>query len=722
MFHSFKNANIKLNNSDIAVSNAQIVSSASIAPVYIQGQKHTLNYNTNNAIVGNLKLLYYLTGVDYVKTFINNESPIAINFGGLTVNSGYLKNYSINCQPNSPVLANVDIVFFEEIGGAFNPSTPTSYSSDILNFSDVTLDTLGAYNQETLTSIVSINYNYSARVQPVYFAKDVLVNEKIFPDRIVFLEKEVVTDIKFDTLNGRLAFSGNQAGVKVSFTHPSQPLLSENFTCSGLVQTKVIESQAGELITNTISVIQNNTLDLPVITGYSPNGGTPGSFFTVLGKNLGNATNIIFGNGVYSDYLDISSDTEISGQVNPNALSGPITVQTQLGETSGQNFTVTFPPMNVTGILPITGRVGDGIGIYGSNFYQVSHVKFGANSPVNSGFSPKIKKINTNFIVAQMPKTSLWDFIQVISSGANLTGTSTQKFVPIYVVSGFSPQTGIPGTLINILGDYFTGVEGVRFNGIYASSFTGLNSNNIVTSVPAGYTKGPVSVYGLSGIESFTPFNFSPRVVLTGITPESGTGASYVIISGINFYPELLCPFQDNFSFKASFNGAITGLYISGYSGFSGYQTTRLTGLAPKVFTTGPVYLFEPDGATMYPSDVIFIKNYDPPVIHRIYPRIACSGAPLLTTIEGDNFFYLTRIHWSGVQSHNSSDSIFGTPENSFISVDQLGKKIYITGAPHIGHQTGTFMVSVETTAGIGYTTGLFTGFYVLPPGIVPCL
>ncbi len=69
---------------------------------------------------------------------------------------------------------------------------------------------------------------------------------------------------------------------------------------------------------------------------------------------------------------------------------------------------------------------------------------------------------------------------------------------PLAAISGFFPNCGLAGTIVNISGINFTGASAVRFNGADAS-FTFLTDTSINATVPAGATTGPISVTTTDG-------------------------------------------------------------------------------------------------------------------------------------------------------------------------------------------------------------------------------
>jgi len=65
-------------------------------------------------------------------------------------------------------------------------------------------------------------------------------------------------------------------------------------------------------------------------------------------------------------------------------------------------------------------------------------------------------------------------------------------------IVSFSPSSGAAGIKVTIHGSHFVGTKAVSFNGVCAS-FRVLNTGNIVATVPAGSTAGPLAVTNAGG-------------------------------------------------------------------------------------------------------------------------------------------------------------------------------------------------------------------------------
>lgn len=114
----------------------------------------------------------------------------------------------------------------------------------------------------------------------------------------------------------------------------------------------------------------------------------------------------------------------------------------------------------------------------------------------------------------------------------------TQQANPLVSVSGFTPTSGAVGDTVTINGSGFSNTVGqntVTFNGT-AAAVTSATTTQIVTSVPAGATTGPITVVSQNGMAtSSSAFVVRPPIVITSFTPTIGTPATPVTIVGDGF-------------------------------------------------------------------------------------------------------------------------------------------------------------------------------------------
>jgi IPT/TIG domain len=111
-----------------------------------------------------------------------------------------------------------------------------------------------------------------------------------------------------------------------------------------------------------------------------------------------------------------------------------------------------------------------------------------------------------------------------------LTGCGGEAKTPI--ITNFSPASGPVGTTVTIVGDHFSitpTLNIVTFNGS-AAIVTSSTETEIITTVPAGASTGPIAIThsSLTGT-SATNFVVTP-VAISSISPTSGAVGTTVTI------------------------------------------------------------------------------------------------------------------------------------------------------------------------------------------------
>ena len=265
----------------------------------------------------------------------------------------------------------------------------------------------------------------------------------------------------------------------------------------------------------------------PVISGFAPPTGPPGTIVIIAGANFTGTLAVRF-NGINAAGFSVPAPTQISAVVPFGAVSGPISVITREGAgTSSKPFLVTTVPV-ISGFSPTNGPAGTMVTIDGVNFSGVTAVRFG------TGSAPNVSLVSLTQIRAMVPPDATTGPIRVMTP--NGAGTSTSPFVVTAekpVLTDVLPAVGAPGTTVLIHGLNLLGATAVQFNGLSAS-FTVTAPTQITCAVPLGATTGLVSVSTPAGTgESSSLFIVAPRI--SGITPTNGVPETPVVIRGANF-------------------------------------------------------------------------------------------------------------------------------------------------------------------------------------------
>ena len=318
----------------------------------------------------------------------------------------------------------------------------------------------------------------------------------------------------------------------------------------------------------------------PTITSFSPSSGGPGTVINVIGTGLTNGNNHVlkFG-GVTAANFTFQSSTSLNGIV-ANGASGNITYQTDYGTATIAGFTF-IPPPHINSFSPMQSDQGGTVVITGTGFTGVTAVKFG-NTPAAS----------FTFI----SPTSVSAVVGAGSSGkVFLTTPSGTDSLPgfIYttpIITSFSPMIGGTGSIIQIAGTDFIGVNTVSFGGMPATSFV-VNSPTSITAVVGAGSSGAVVISGSHGSVSSAGFVYSNIPIVNSFTPIAGVVGSVVQIQGSGFSTSPANNIVYFGAVKALVNSAtssVLSVTVPAYANYD-YITVTTNGL-----TTSSNYMFTP--------------------------------------------------------------------------------------------------------------------------------
>jgi YD repeat-containing protein len=185
----------------------------------------------------------------------------------------------------------------------------------------------------------------------------------------------------------------------------------------------------------------------------------------------------------------------------------------------------------------------------------------------------------------------------------------------------FTPTRGPLGTTVTITGTGFSPTASqttLAFNGV-AGSVTSATSTQIVATVPAGATTGPITVTNPNGsAASAQPFTVQGAPTITGFTPTRGGVGTSVRVEGSEFDP-------------------MTGGNVASFNGVRAVVTAATAGeirtTVPSGATTGPIAVTTSGG--MATSATLF-TILEPPRITGVSPTRGPAGTSV--TISGTGF------------------------------------------------------------------------------------
>jgi hypothetical protein len=347
--------------------------------------------------------------------------------------------------------------------------------------------------------------------------------------------------------------------------------------------------------------------------------------------------------------------------------------------TGGFDKTFTFlKTPSITGIFPSVLTQGELATGYGNDIYYVESINIG-DYPV-TGYS--ISQFGTEFsqkLVFTVPDlVQSGDGLTINSNYYNYTYPSGLSINSgILVVNGFSPTTGIAGSLISISGKFLNTVSSIelgRQDGAYKviTAFNNQTISDLSFYIPQVYdiADGPIVLNGTSRVTTSQSLTFV-NPIISKITPNSAYLNDIISLSGSNL---------NNFEFYGiGFNNEVIK-----YPNISLVSTTGVTVSVPRDVKKGSFRFFT-SGTTNE------VKGFSP------------SFNPS-TTISGSNAdTYRTRdgIVITGINAH------------SFQTRD-----LYVSGFNLLTNKTGQYLISqAMSVINIATLSGLsqpYTGYSVL--------
>lgn len=281
-------------------------------------------------------------------------------------------------------------------------------------------------------------------------------------------------------------------------------------------------------------------IPLPAVTTVSPNFGSGGggTVTTITGTGLSGASAVRFGASNATSFT-VNGPNSITATAPPGSGLVDVTVTTAGGTSrTGVSDRFSYLPV-VLSLSPISGPPtgGTSVTISGSNFNEVSTVRFGSTNAASFSMT------SSTSITAVSPAGSGTVDVTVTTPGGTSATTPGDQFnYEPPTITGIKPSTGraVGGTTVTITGTHFSGATAVKFGATDASSFS-VRSETSIKAVSPAETTGTVdiTVSTPKGISALTPadrYKFGAPTV-TKLSPNSGSasGGTNVSITGTGF-------------------------------------------------------------------------------------------------------------------------------------------------------------------------------------------
>ena len=330
-----KDVRITVSGQDIFCDSVDLKLDSSVNPNFNTLSKNSYEFSAGGPVKGTVSISYFVTGGDFLINNVTNErEPVAINFNGLQLNSGYLSSYSFSAESFTPLQVSANFNFYCPVTGTFAPAAQELSSVPPLNISDMSLD-----NGTLITTqnIKSLSYNYQSDIFPNY-----VVDENYDPltsaaSSVTSSAKRI--DVSFSLYDYDLSMpaSGQRQSFKFNFKDKNGSS-KQTYYVDGQITSKQLGARTRD------RVISNYSLNQGLIGGesssilnISPTGASPSELVLVSGTNLDEVENAYIG-----EYpCNISGEIKPTGfrLVVPNdILSGylsPVKLTTKAGEVIG---------------------------------------------------------------------------------------------------------------------------------------------------------------------------------------------------------------------------------------------------------------------------------------------------------------------------------------------------------------------------------------------------
>lgn len=360
--------------------------------------------------------------------------------------------------------------------------------------------------------------------------------------------------------------------------------------------------------------------------------------------------------------------------------------------------------------------------------------------------------------------------IAVMSPAGNPTSAGVFKVIPR--ITSLSPDDGLVGSTVTIVGTSFTNASAVRFGAVAATPFNVLDDHTITTSVPAAAITAPVTITTPGGTTtSPAPFVVIKAPTISSFSPTVGPEGALITINGTNLASVTNVTFDDigagpvtvvsaaairvmvptgatagrlgvvnpfgpaasavdfrvaprivSVTPSQAIPGAtvtIAGTTFAGATAvkfgaviqptFTVLDSRTITTMVPMTAVTGKIAVTTPAATTASPADFIVIR---PPAVSSFAPMTGPIGAAV--TIAGTNLATVTSVSFNGVAA-SSVTPLSATSLRALVPAGATTGTITVVDPAGSVSSTGTFTVTpsidgLQPARGTPGTSVLITG------------
>lgn len=329
MYYSYKDCEILVDNSPIHANSLEVSLSSSISPTFLGGKSLPDYYVPEDGIKGSAKVLYYVTGSDFLRDYLSDDTRfLDLNLGGLKLKSGVVNSYSINGQPNSPVQAEAEIVFFGDIEGQFSTVNKTNRKINFINFSECLIS---GSNLGDLSNVNGFSYRAIMDVESSY--KDSNITNNITPNMISFGRQQVLFNLDYDNITGEIPISGKDAQVFVKRGN-----IDIIPSISGKIVSRNISVKTNDIIRSSVSIRQDTIVPPPEIYGFYPESAEYAGQVRISGANIKTLKQILYADKPVNFFSFRGESVVQINILHRTPISGQFTLLTQGGSSKSTGY------------------------------------------------------------------------------------------------------------------------------------------------------------------------------------------------------------------------------------------------------------------------------------------------------------------------------------------------------------------------------------------------
>lgn len=310
--------------------------------------------------------------------------------------------------------------------------------------------------------------------------------------------------------NGNPFVSGSNEGQLALFKrndNASSTWTNAGATLNTSAKTLTVSGQSTEYVLGSIPCTAPPT---PTISAGGPTSFCTGDSVTLTSSS---ASGNLWSNGATTPSIKVKT-------------AGTFTVQVVLAGCSSAVSAavgVEVSPISIAGFSPATAFTGDSVTVSLSCPLFISQVLVnGENVGPFRAFGNQIR-----FAIGSGISTGK---IRLVHTGGMVETVENLLVNPLPSITGFSPVSGLPGTLVTLTGQHFLGISTVKL-GNQSVVFTVVNSTQITFNVPSGALTGIISLTGTTGTgTSASSFVVCPVLSPPTVSGNGGCGpASFLI-------------------------------------------------------------------------------------------------------------------------------------------------------------------------------------------------